>query len=364
MAAVKDYYATLGVGKQAAQAEIKTAFRKLARKHHPDLNPGNKQAEEKFKEINEAYAVLSDPKKREEYDHGGQEAFRGFEWQGGQPGYGGYGQAGGEFAFGDIFADLFGAGGTQRGGAHLPQRGADLMTEVEVSFEEAYKGTARNMNFAREETCRRCAGSGAAETKKCTRCGGTGRLATKRGFFSAHQICPECGGTGQQVTAICPACKGAGKTVASQPVTVKIPAGVDEGSTLKLKGMGNSGTNGGPPGNLIIKVHVRPHPFFIREGNNVYVKVPVTIGEAIQGARIEVPTPDGRAIMKIPPATQGGQRFKLKGKGFISPKGGQGHLFVDIQVAVPTELDERAKKALGELEAAYKENPRKKALAL
>ncbi len=372
MAAAKDFYEILGVGRNATADEIKAAYRKLARKHHPDLNPGNKAAEEKFKEINEAYAVLSDPKKREQYNRGPEK----FEWpgagewagggRGGYPGYGagagpGYGGAPGggfeyDFGFGDIFSELFGGGGRERG---VPRRGADLYTEMEVTFKEAFGGTTRPISISRETVCPQCGGIGSSEVKKCARCKGTGKLQTKKGFFSTVQACPECGGTGQKVLKVCPSCRGSGKKVSAEAVSVKIPAGVDNGSMLRLRGLGNAGEGGGPAGDLRIKIRVQPHPFFKRDGENVYVAVPVTVGEAALGGKIEVPTPDGKAIMKLPAGTGGGQRFKLKGKGFTSPKGGRGNLYVDINIVLPRDIDERARAALSELEAAYGENPRK-----
>ena len=358
MAAVKDYYEILGVGRKATTDEIKAAYRKLARKHHPDLNPGDKAAEERFKEINEAYAVLGDPKKRQEYDCGPET----FEWAGAggagpQPGFG---QKGPEFDFGDIFSELFGGGTKQR--EFYARKGADLYTEMDVAFNEAFAGTMRHVTINREGTCPQCGGAGALEVKKCSRCEGTGRIQSKRGFFSTVQPCPECGGSGQKVMKACPVCRGSGKKLSAETISVKIPAGVDNGSMLRLKGLGNAGAGGGPAGDLRIKVSVRPHPFFRREGGNVYVTVPVTVGEAALGAKIEVPAPDGKTIiMKLPAGTAGGQRFKLKGKGFPSPGGERGNLYADINIALPRRMDEKAKAALSELERAYRENPRKEA---
>ncbi len=358
MAAAKDFYGILGVERKATADEIKAAYRKLARKYHPDLNPGDKASEEKFKEINEAYAVLSDPKKKEQYDRGPEK----FEWPGagewagaGQPGYG-TGGAEYDFGFGDIFSELFGGTARQRG---VPRKGADLYTEMDVTFKEAFGGTTRQVSINREAVCPQCGGVGASEVSKCPRCKGTGKLQSKRGFFSTVQACPDCGGTGQKAVKVCPSCRGAGKKITTETVSVKIPAGVDNGSMLRLRGLGNAGVDGGSAGDLRIKIKVQPHPFFKREADNVYLEVPVTIGEAALGAKIEVPTPDGKAIMKLPAGTRGGQRFKLKGKGFSSPKGGRGNLYVDINIVLPRDIGERAKAALSELEAAYGENPRK-----
>ncbi len=362
MAAAKDFYKTLGVDRKATADDIKAAYRKLARKYHPDLNPGDKVSEEKFKEINEAYAVLGDPKKKEQYDRGPET----FEWPGGAgewagagPGYGAGAPGGGfeyDFGFGDIFSELFGGAARQ----HMaPQKGADLYTEMEVTFQEAFAGTTRPVSLSRESVCTVCGGAGASQVTKCPRCKGTGKLQTKRGFFSTVQTCPDCGGTGQKAVKLCPSCKGSGKKVTAETVSVKIPAGVDNGSMLRLRGLGNAGAGGGPAGDLRIKIKVHPHPFFRREGENVYLEVPVTVGEAALGAKIEVPTPDGKAIMKLPAGTGGGQRFKLKGKGFTSPKGGRGNLYVDINIVLPKHIGDRARAALSELESAYGENPRK-----
>ena len=371
MAAIKDYYEILGVGRKATQDEIKAAYRKLARKHHPDLNPGNKAAEEKFKEINEAYAVLSDSQKREEYDRG-PEAFQ----YGGQYGAGGpWGSRGAgagpqpgfetgpfeyDFGFGDIFSEIFGGRAKERGFA--AQKGADLYTEMNVSFNEAFSGTTRHMTINRESVCPQCGGAGAIEVKKCPRCGGSGKMHTKRGFFSTVQTCPECGGAGQKVVKACSLCRGSGKKTASETISVKIPSGVDNGSMLRLKGLGNAGAGGGPAGDLRIRVKMEPHPFFRRDGVNVYITVPVTVGEAALGAKIEVPAPEGKTVMMtLPAGTAGGQRFKLKGKGFSSPRGGRGDLYVDVNIALPRHIDEKTKSALSELERAYRENPRKEA---
>jgi molecular chaperone DnaJ len=355
--AAKDYYEILGVSKDASQDEIKKVFRKLARKYHPDLNPGNKAYEQKFKEINEAYSVLSDEKKRAEYDRFGKSPFgEGRTWyEGTRPDFGETFEFGG---FGDIFSDIFGAG---RRHEPFPQKGPDMLMSIELSLEDAFTGVTRPITLTREIPCTRCNATGAESFQTCDKCKGTGRLQASKGFFKMTQTCPACGGTGKKVTSICKACSGRGKTLQTETIKAKIPAGVGTGSVVKLKGLGGTGEAGGSPGDLRIEVNVRPHPFFTRKENDIYIDIPLTFGEAALGAKIEVPTIDGIAVMTIPPGTQGGQKFKLSGKGFPSPKTGtRGNQYVIAKIVVPKDINNTGRDAIREIETLYKENPRKK----
>jgi len=360
MAQVKDYYEVLGLERSAGADEIKRAYRKLARKYHPDLNPGDKSSEERFKEINEAYAVLSDPQKKEEYDRfGTAPPFEGAPWWGaagggrGEPGF----EQSFDFGFGDIFTDYFG-GGIKHGPEVF--KGADLLASLDVTLEEAYSGTSKRMTLSREVNCKKCGGSGAEESTTCPTCKGKGRVEQSKGFFHASSVCPACRGTGKKVTKQCQACSGAGRSLKSETVTVKIPAGVESGSVLKLRGLGNDGTGGGPAGDLRLQIAVRKHQLFTRKGKDLYLELPVTFGEAALGAKVDVPTMDGTSKMTIPPGTQGGQRFKLKGKGMHPPtKGAKGDLYVDVSIVVPKTLTPKAREALGAIDESYTENPRK-----
>jgi molecular chaperone DnaJ len=358
-AGVKDYYDVLGVRRDASQDDIKKAYRRLARKYHPDLNPGNKDAEKKFKEINEAYSVLSDPKKRSEYDRLGHAAFEsgpGFE------GFRTYDFTGEGFnfgGFGDIFSDFFGSTGT--GFREAGIKGADLVAKVALTLEEAFNGTTKPITFAHDVSCNRCGGKGAREFSTCTRCGGTGKINTRKGFFSIGQTCPSCGGEGRKAKDLCPECHGRGSVHKTETIKVKIPAGVDSGSRVRLRGKGEAGRAGGPAGDLYIEIEIIKHPLFKREGNDIYVDVPVTVPEAVLGSKIEVPTIEGITKMKLPPGTQGGQKFRLKGKGFYSPKTGKrGDQYVVIRIVVPGKISASDKELIKRMETLYKENPRQR----
>lgn len=342
----KDYYKTLNVKKDASQDEIKKAFRKLARKYHPDLNPGDKAGEEKFKEINEAYTVLSDPQKRSEYDSGGTnfEGFKDYNFKE-------------TFDFGDIFGDLFNSG--DRTGTHY-SRGEDIYAGIELSLEDAFTGVTKQMTFTRTVNCDACGGSGAESYKECDKCKGTGSIKASKGFFSMAHACNECAGTGRKNTSICKKCAGRGKILQTDTLNVKIPVGADNGSVVKLKGKGNVGSGGGPLGDLHLEITIKPHPVFKRKGDDIHIQLPVTFGEAALGAKLEVPTIDGMTLMKLPSGTQGGQRLKLSGRGFVSPKSKRrGDEYVEIKIVIPKDIPENAKEAIKVIESLYKENPRK-----
>jgi molecular chaperone DnaJ len=352
--AAKDYYETLGIKKDASQDEIKKAFRKLARKHHPDLNPGDTAAEKRFKEINGAYEILGNPKKRSDYDQYGTAAFES------GAGSGGFRSQG--FDFGgaeDIFADLFGGFGQAGMGQYhedVPLRGHDIETKLDISLEEANKGVKKPLTLTREVSCKACKGTGAEETRACTACKGAGSIKQKRGFFSLNQPCPSCKGRGKIISKACGTCRGNGSTVSTESIRVKIPPGADTGSRVRLKGMGGAGAMGGPAGNLYIELTVRPHPVFKRDGNDIYVEAPVTIGEAVLGGKISIPTLDGNVSMTLPAGTDSGKKFRLKGKGIPGSKTRtRGDEFVVIKIVVPKSVASKTKEAIHEIEKAYKQ---------
>ena len=346
MAEKRDYYEVLGVEKGASEDEIKKAYRKLAKANHPDLHPGDKECEERFKEINEAYEVLSDPDKRAKYDQFGHAAF---DPSAGGPGGAGFGGFGG---FGDIFGGGFGGGQTQRSG---PRRGENLRVRLNITFEEAAFGCEKEINVGRVEQCPDCKGTGCAPgttPEVCPDCKGTGSVRTTQrtpfGMVQTSGACKKCGGRGKIIHQPCPRCGGRGAVRKNQTIKVKIPAGIDDGQTLNLHGKGNAGLDGGPAGDLLITVFVKPHPFFERDGNSVLMEMPVTFAQAALGAEIEVPTIDGRVKLTIPEGTQPGSVFRLRGKGipYLQSKGGRGDQFVTITITVPKNMTAEQKERL------------------
>ena len=354
----RDYYEVLGVSKGASDDEIKKAYRKLAKKYHPDMNPGDKEAEAKFKEVNEAYSILSDSEKRARYDqfgHAGVDPNYGAGGPGG--GFGGFDM--GDIDLGDIFGSFFGGGFGGFGGStssrrNGPQKGESLRASLTISFEEAAFGCEKEINLNRTEECEACHGSGAepgttAET--CPDCRGTGVVRVQQrtgGFaFSSTAPCSRCRGTGKIIHTPCKACGGSGSVKKSKRVTVSIPAGIDDGQAISLRGQGNAGKNGGPAGDLIVAVHVKPHPQFHRDGTTVLYEQPVTFYQAVMGAELEIPTIDGKVKYNLPAGTQTGTTFRLRGKGIPELRGrGRGDQYVTVRVQVPTSLNGEQKEAL------------------
>ena len=353
----RDYYEVLGVSKGASDDEIKKAYRKLAKKYHPDVNPGDQAAEAKFKEVNEAYSILSDKEKRARYDqfgHAGVDP----NYGAGGPG-GGFGFDMGDIDLGDIFGSFFGGGFGGFGGSSSarrngPQKGESLRANLTITFEEAAFGCEKEINLNRSEECEACHGSGCepgttAET--CPDCRGTGVVRVQQrtgGFaFSSTAACARCRGTGKIIHSPCKACSGSGSVKKSKRVTVSIPAGIDDGQAVSLRGQGNAGKNGGPAGDLLISVTVRPHEFFKRDGTSVYLEHPVTFLQATLGAELEIPTIDGKVKWSLPAGTQPGTTFRLRGKGIPSVNGrGRGDQYVTVNVQVPTGLTHEQKEAL------------------
>jgi molecular chaperone DnaJ len=361
----RDYYEVLGVSRGASEADIKKAFRKLARKYHPDVNPGDKTAEHKFKEINEAYEVLSDAKKKQQYDQFGHAAFEaGFgQGPGGPgPGFEGFTQ-GAEFfrgtGFEDIFGNIFGERAARQRG---PRRGEDITYTVEIDLEDAIFGKTMQVDLRRDITCSACNGSGSqpgTSPRTCPTCMGSGSVSQGRGFLSFAQPCPACRGEGTINPNPCRTCGGSGVIPKSERINVKIPPGVDNGSKVRVAGMGGPGERGGPPGDVYIITRVRPHFYFERKGDNLYSEANVTAKEAALGDKIEIPTVDGMVALTIPPGTQSGQQLKLKGKGVPHlGGGGVGDHYVTIKVVTPTGLSERGKELLRELDRLHPSNPR------
>jgi molecular chaperone DnaJ len=346
----KDYYEVLGVNKDAADEEIKKAYRKLAMKHHPDRNPDNPKAEEHFKEAKEAYETLSDGQKRAAYDQYGHAAFEAGGMGGGSPF--GAGAGAGSFDFGDIFGDIF--GGSRGGGRNSPHRGSDLRYNLEITLEEAARGAQKQIRIPTMEDCETCKGSGAkpgTSATTCQTCAGHGQVRMQQGFFSVQQTCPRCHGSGKQISSPCTACHGAGKIKQHKTLEIKIPAGIDTGMRLRHSGHGEAGSNGAPSGDLYVEIHIRPHNVFEREGDDLHCEMPISFSTAALGGEIEIPTLDGKASIKIPPETQSGKIFRLRGKGIKGMRtNANGDLNCHVVVETPANLTERQKELLREFE--------------
>ena len=374
MAEKRDYYEVLGIGKNATDAEIKSAYRKLAKKYHPDLNPGNKEAEEKFKEVNEANDVLSAPQKRQRYDQ--------FGFAGVDPNYaaangGGAGGFGGGFGgvdLGDIFGDIFGGGfgggfsgfggGSSTRTANAPRKGHDIQASVILTFEEAAHGCSKKITINRQDTCPDCGGTGAAKgtsPETCPDCGGRGYVVTQPrtpfGVMQSQQPCSHCGGRGTIIRNPCKTCRGTGKTAARKSLEINIPAGIDDDQNIALRGQGDAGSNGGPAGDVIVHVTVKADPMFERDGYDVTIHVPITFSQAVLGDDVEVPTVDGRIVQHIPEGTQSGTKFRLRGQGIQYLNGrGRGDQYVIVDVEIPKKVTRAQREALKAFEDSMKED--------
>jgi len=361
MADKRDYYEVLGIGKGASQDEIKKAYRKITKENHPDLHPGDKACEERFKEANEAYEILSDEEKRQKYDQFGHAAFdpnAGFNGAGGFGGFEGFG------GFGDIFGDIFGGfggfGGATRSNPNAPRKGENLRTNVNISFEEAAFGCKKEVTVIRVEACPDCGGSGCAEgttPEICPDCGGSGHVRVNQrtpfGMVQSTTQCPKCGGSGKIIHQPCKTCKGKGNVRRQQKIEVNIPAGIDDGQTISKTGAGNAGLNGGPNGDLLVSVTVRPHARFERDGTSVLLQQELSYAQAVLGAEIEVPTIDGKVKLTIPEGTQPGAVFRLRGKGIPYLRGsGRGDQFITVTIKVPKNLNSSQKELLRQFAAS------------
>ncbi len=354
--AKQDFYEILGVARNASEAELKKAYRRLAMKHHPDRNPGDKPSEEKFKEAKEAYEVLTDPRKRAAYDqfgHAGVDSSA----AAGAAGAGGFG-ANASFSdvFGEVFGDIF--GGARQGGGSRAHRGADLRYNLELSLEDAVRGSTVKIRVPTHVTCKTCGGTGAKKGTSpttCSTCGGHGQVRMQQGFFSLQQTCPRCRGSGTIITDPCPTCHGEGRSEEQKTLSVKIPAGVDNGDRIRLAGEGEAGQMGGPAGDLYVQISVLDHALFVRDGSDLYCEVPIDLTTAALGGELDVPTLDGRVKLKIPPETQTGKVFRMRGKGVQSVRGGQiGDLLCKVAVETPVNLTAKQKELLRDFDQSLK----------
>jgi len=347
-----DFYIVLGLERGATLNDIKRAYKRLARKHHPDINPGDRLAAQKFRQIAEAYATLSDPDRRRHYDATGARVD--------ESGAGAFGFEGFDFTvsvhgadaptFGDLFADVFNQREARRGGG-APERGVDLHQTVTLDFGEALHGGQRAITVTRQEACRTCHGLGRLHVNetRCLHCHGSGVVKSARGHMVFSKPCAQCGGTGAQRQTPCPTCGGQQVEIRTEPLTINIPPGLADGARIRITGKGHSGRNGGATGDLYVDVRVRPHPMFVRDGDDLHLAVPIAIHEAALGAKIDVPSLDGPARLRIPPGTQSGQRFRIRERGLPSPRDGRrGDLVVEVRIALPKLLDERSKELLRE----------------
>jgi len=347
--AKRDFYDVLGVNKSASPEELKSAYRKLAVKYHPDKNPGDKTAEDKFKEASEAYGILSDQEKKQNYDNFGHAAFEnGGGRQGG--GFGGFGGADFSDIFEDFFGD-FGGGGRSRRRSNSDNRGSDLRYDLSITLEEAYQGKKQDIKFSTTEKCSTCKGNGSKpghSPDRCSYCGGNGKIRSNQGFFTVQQTCPQCNGNGEEITNPCSDCNGQGKKQASKKISVTIPKGVDDGTRIRLAGKGEAGSRGGSTGDLYLFININTHDLFKRSDENLFFEFPISIADAALGTTIEIPTIDGgKAKIKIPDGTQSGKQFRLKGKGMpFMRRGDYGDLYVQVNTEVPISLNKQQKELL------------------
>lgn len=349
--AKRDYYEILGVTRTASEQEIKSSYRKLAMQYHPDRNPGNHEAEEKFKECTEAYSVLIDTEKRQRYDQFGHAGVNG-----GPGGFGGFDPSNfqdfGDI-FGDIFSDFFGVNVGGGGGRRRAQRGGDARADLNLTFEEAAFGKKAQVKVRRYEPCEECHGSGSAKGKgpsTCATCGGRGQVRYQQGFFSIARTCPACQGMGRVISDPCHKCKGEARVMHERTIDVTVPAGVEDGTRIRYQEQGDAGANGAPAGDLYVVLHVKPHPFFEREGKDLYCSVPVSFPQAALGAEIVIPTLDGEHKLKVPEGTQSGTTFRVRGKGLQAlQSSGKGDLFVRVRVQTPSKLNKKQRELLEEL---------------